>query len=114
MPRYTDQEVKKITKIQLDMVNNKIPFEAGERSILMVHPEFPVRNLKSYNKNLGKYLSGVGCYGPKSLPANWAKALLEATNYNSNVIQALKQQQNLYLQRDGKINNRLAQLLDGF
>lgn len=112
MPRYTDNEVEKITRIQLDMISNKIPFKVGEQNILEINSGFPVHNLKSYNNNLKKYLSGIGCYGHRSLPANWAKALLETTDNDLLVIAALLHQQELYLEKDGKVNKRLAALLD--
>ena len=111
MPRYTNDEVKQITQIQLAMVKNEMSYTEGEHSVLNIHSKFPVHNLQSYNNNLKKYLSGLGCYGPRSLPANWAKALLEATNNNSMIIQALNHQQELYLQNTGRNNRRLNHIL---
>lgn len=70
MARYTNDEVQKITKIKLDMLDGKIPYKVSEKQILEVNQEFPVHNLKGYNKNSEKYLSGIGCYGPRYLPLN--------------------------------------------
>ncbi len=109
--RYTYEQVKKITKIQLELAKGKIPMDVAEREILKVADFFPVHNLPQYNKRMKEYLAGVGSYG-FAFPSNWAKALLEETNYDKFVIQALQQQQNLYYEKDNRINNKLAQIIE--
>jgi len=109
--RYTYEQVKKITKIQLELAKDKIPMNVAEREILNIADFFPVHNLSQYNKRMKEYLAGIGSYG-FAFPSNWAKALLEETNYDKLVIQALQQQQNLYYEKDNKINNKLAQIIE--
>ncbi len=109
--RYTYEQVKKITKIQLDLANDKIPMNVAKREILKISDSFPVHNLPQYNKRIKDRLAGVGTYG-FGLPSNWAKALLEETNYDKLVIQALQQQLDLYYEKDGQINKKLAKVLE--
>lgn len=109
--RYTYEQVKQITKIQLKLAQDKLSMNVARREILNIADFFPVHNLPQYNKRLKEYLSGIGSYG-FAFPSNWAKALLEETNYNKLVLQALQQQQNLYYEKDGKINNKLAKILE--
>ena len=54
---------------------------------------------------------GIGTYG-FAFPSNWAKALLEATNNDKLVLQAFRQQQDLYLKKDGRINKNLEKILN--
>ncbi len=56
-------------------------------------------------------MNGVGSYG-FAFPSNWAKALLEATNNNALVVKAFREQQKLYSEKDGRINEKLQALLD--
>lgn len=108
--RYTYEQVKSITKIQLELAKDIISYEVAEREIKNIASTFPVHNLRQYNKRLKATLSGIGTYG-FAYPSNWAKALLEATNNDSLVITALTEQQNLYFKKDGKRNEKLDILL---
>jgi len=108
---YTEDQVRKITKIQLCLAKNELSTQAAEDKILKVSPTFPVQHLNSYNKRMQKYLEGTGEYG-FAFPSNWAKALLEETNNNPLVIKAFKEQQSLYLNKDGRINKKLDDLLN--
>ena len=108
--RYTYEQVKKITKIQIELAKDKISYEVAEREILKIASQFPVHNLRQYNKLMKQRLSGVGVYGLR-IPSNWAKALLEETNNDKLVIQALKEEQDLYFDKEGRINDKLDKLL---
>ncbi len=108
---YTEEQVSKITKIQLELARNKLSLKVAEDEILKVSPTFPIQHLISYNKRIQKYLTGIGEYG-FAFPANWAKALLEETNNNPLVIKAFREQQALYLEKDGYINKKLDYLLN--
>lgn len=110
--RYSYEQVKEITKIQLDFAKDKISSTVAEREILKVASNFPIHNIRQYNKRLKSTLAGVGTYG-FAFPSNWAKALLEETNNDSNVINAFKEQQNLYFDKDGRRNEKLDELLKG-
>jgi len=109
--RYTYKQVKDITKIQLELARDLIPTEVAKREILKVVDSFPVHNLSQYNKRMKDALTGIGKYG-FAYPSNWAKALIEETNYDKLVIQALKEQQKLYLEKDGEANKRIEKLLE--
>jgi len=109
--RYSVEQVREITKIQLDLAKEKIPLEVAQREITKIASSFPIHNLKQYNKRLKEYLQGVGSYG-FAFPSNWAKALLEETNNNNLVIQAFRRQQDLYLKKDGRINEKLETILN--
>ena len=54
-----------------------------------------------------KTLVGIGEYG-FGYPANWAQALLEMTSgkERAQIFKALKEQQRLYLEKDGKNNKK--------
>ena len=58
-----------------------------------------------------KTLVGIGEYG-FGYPANWAQALLEITSgeERAQIFQALKEQQRLYLEKDGKNNKKLEKI----
>ncbi len=109
--RYTYEQVKAITHIQLELARETMPIEAAEREVLKIASTFPIHNLRQYNKRLKEYLNGVGSYG-FAFPSNWAKALLEATNNNVLVVKAFREQQELYSEKDGRINEKLQTLLD--
>ena len=113
MAKYSSSEVLEITNIQLMMVNDSLPLEAACRRVLEIAPSFPVHNLNSYTSRMRKYLSGVGEYG-YAYPANWAQALIEATGENKLVIDAFKQQQQLYLEKEGRSNQKLAAILEQY
>ncbi len=108
---YTQEQVSKITKIQLRLARDEISLNGAEDEILKVSPTFPIQHLASYNARMQKYLLGIGEYG-FAFPSNWAKALIEETNYSPLVIKAFREQQALYLARDGRINQRLDDLLN--
>ena len=109
--RYTYEQVKKITKIQIELAKDKISYEVAEREILKIASQFPVHNLRQYNKLMKQRLSGVGVYGFR-IPSNWAKALLEETNNDKLIIQALKEEQDLYFDKEGRKNEKLDKLLN--
>lgn len=108
--RYTYEQVKAITKIQLKLAKELISYNVAEREILDIASSFPVHNIRQYNKRLKSTLAGVGTYG-FAFPSNWAKALLEETNCDSNVINAFEEQQSLYFEKDGRRNEKLDKLL---
>jgi len=108
---YTEDQVRKITKIQLRLAKNELSPREAEDEILKISSTFPVQNLNSYNKRMQKYLAGKGEYG-FAFPSNWAKALLEETNNNSLVIKAFREQQALYFEKDRRINKKLDDLLN--
>ena len=109
--RYSYEQVVNITKIQIKLANNIIGIEDAKKEILKIAEFFPVHNLNAYNKRLLDYLSGVGTYG-FAMPTNWAKALLQETNNDKKVLKALREQQDLYMQKDGTSNKKLTRLLD--
>jgi len=108
--RYSYEQVKAITKIQLELVKEKISSDVAEREILAIASSFPIHNIRQYNKRLKSTLAGIGTYG-FAFPSNWAKALLEETNYDSNVMNAFEEQQSLYFEKDGRRNEKLDNLL---
>ena len=108
---YTKDRVRNITKIQLRLARNELSTQTAEDEILKISPTFPVQHLNSYNKRIQKYLEGTGEYG-FAFPSNWARALLEETNNNPLVIKAFREQQALYLEKDGRINKKLNDLLN--
>jgi len=110
--RYTYEQVIAITKIQLQLAKEKISLEEASSKILEIADHFPIHNLVQYNKRFKKALIGVGEYG-FAFPSNWAKALLEITNNDAMVIKALKEQQRLYREKDGRVNQTLEDLLNG-
>ena len=109
--RYLYEQVRQITKIQIELAKDKISYEVAEREILKISSQFPVHNLRKYNKLLKQRLNGIGVYY-FSLPSNWAKALLEETNNDKLVIQALNEEQDLYSKKTGIRNKRLDELLN--
>lgn len=109
--RYKYEQVKQITKIQIELAKDKISYEVAEREILKIASQFPVHNLRQYNKLMKQRLSGVGVYGFR-IPSNWAKALLEETNNDKLVIQALNEEQDLYFDKEGRRNEKLDKLLN--
>ena len=110
--RYTYDEVKAITEIQVKLAKGEISFEAATKEVLKISERFPVHNLVQYNKQMKDRLNGTTNYG-LAIPSNWAKALLEVTGNDSMVIKALKEQQRLYKEKDGRSNQTLEDLLNG-
>jgi hypothetical protein len=108
--RYSYEQVLLITKVQIRLAKEYISLEEAKKEILQIADFFPVHNLPAYNKRLQSYLNGIGMYG-FAMPTNWAKALLEETNNSKEVLQALSQQQKLYMEKDGANNKRLTRLI---
>ena len=112
--RYTNDQVKEILKIIIELSKGFISYEVAERETLKIVPTYPAHNLKIYTNQMRKTLAGIGEYG-FSFPANWAQALLEITSgeERAQIFQALKEQQRLYLEKDGKNNKKLDRVLYG-
>ena len=110
--RYTNDQIKEILKIRIDLAKELISCEIAERETLKIIPTYPVYNLNSDAKRMQKTLAGIGQYY-LSYPANWAQALLEMTSgeERAQIFQALKEQQRLYLEKDGKNNKKLEKVL---
>ena len=109
--RYTYDEVKAITEIQVKLAKDEISLEDAKEKISKISKKFPLHNLTQYNKHMKDRLNGIGTYG-MAIPSNWAKALLEVTNNDPMVIKALKEQQKLYKEKDGRVNKTLMKLLE--
>jgi len=109
---YTNDQIKEILKIRIELAKGLISCEIAERETLKIVPTYPVHNLNYDAKRMQKTLAGAGqyylCY-----PANWAQALLEITSGEERVqiFKALKGQQRLYLEKDGKNNKKLEKVL---
>ena len=110
--RYTNDQIKEILKIIIELSKEFISYEVAERETLKIVPTYPAHNLKIYTNQMRKTLSGIGEYG-FGYPANWAQALLEITSgeERAQIFQALKEQQRLYLEKDGKNNKKLEKVL---
>ncbi len=109
--RYTYEQIKAITAVELKLAKGLISLKDAEEEVLKISPTFPIHNLTQYSKKLKNILSGIGEYG-LAFPANWAEVILEATNNDPLVIKAFRQQQNLYKEKDNRINKKLEALLD--
>lgn len=109
--RYTNEQIKGIVKILLLLAKEIISRENAEIEILKISDRFPVHSLSQYKRAYQDALKGIGRYG-FAFPSNWAKALIEETNKDPLVIQALRKQMDLYFSRNGKVNNKLKILLD--
>ncbi len=109
---YTNDQIKKILKIRIELAKELISCEIAERETLKIVPTYPVHNLNSDAKRMQKTLAGVGQYY-LSYPANWAQVLLEMTSgeEREQIFQALKEQQRLYLEKDGKSDKKLEKVL---
>jgi len=68
-PRYTHEEVKAITEVQVKFAKDLIPFEVASRNILNISDRFPVHNLMQYDKQMKDRLEGTTKYG-LAIPAN--------------------------------------------
>lgn len=110
--RYTNDQIKEILKIRIELAKELISCEIAERETLKIVPTYPVQNLISDAKRMQKTLVGIGEYG-FGYPANWAQALLEITSgeERAQIFKALKEQQRLYLEKDGKNNKKLEKVL---
>ena len=109
--RYTNDQIKEILKIRIELAKELISCEIAERETLKITPTYPVHNLISDAKRMQKTLAGIGEYG-FGYPANWAQALLEITGgeERAQIFKALKEQQRLYLEKDGKITKTLEKI----
>ena len=77
--RYTNDQIKEILKIIIELSKGFISYEVAERETLKIVPTYPAHNLKIYTSQMRKTLAGIGEYG-FVFPANWAQALLEITS----------------------------------
>ena len=109
---YTNDQIKEILKIRIELAKELISCEIAERETLKIVPTYPVHNLNYDAKRMQKTLVGIGEYG-FGYPANWAQALLEITSgeERAQIFKALKEQQRLYLEKDGKNNKKLEKVL---
>ena len=109
--RYTYEQVKAMTKIQVQLAKENISLATASREILKIADNFPVHMLPQSKKRMQNRFNGISQYG-FAHPANWAKALLEETHNDTMIIKALRVQQRLYLEKDGKNNQKLENLLN--
>jgi hypothetical protein len=107
MSKYTDEQINKICRLMVDYVNNNASDGKLINDVLAVAKDFPSANIIAEAKRLGRYMEGYGEYG-HALPANWARGLLAVTKDAPLVIKALTEQQQLYEEKDGKANGKLA------
>lgn len=111
-PKYSDDEIKNILEIRIKLAKNEIGYEEAKIQTLNPSKRYKIRNLKTHAKSMKeKTLKGIGECNPNSFPSNWAKILLEITQNDPLIIQALKDQQRLYLEKDGRNNKELEKLL---
>ena len=111
MVKYSYQQMLGIIDVIINCAQERISNRQAEQKILTIHSGYPVHNLKQEKRKANDYLSGKGWYG-YSYPAGWAKAFIEVTNNDSLVIKALREQQKLYLEKDGSFNNKLEEILN--
>jgi 3D (Asp-Asp-Asp) domain-containing protein len=109
--RYTYDQVKAITKIQVQLAHEKMSLSVAENEVTKIASSFPIQHLKQYNTRVISYLNGIGQHG-FAFPSNWAKALLEETNNDPLVVKAFRQQQELYLEKENRINQKLENILN--
>ena len=112
MKIYTHQNLVDLISLCIRHINDELSYEETESQVLYVIPSYPVKRLKQEIYRLRKVLEGKGRYG-LSYPANWFAAILEVTDNSDSVIQAAIEQQSAYLEKDGKVNKKLEQLLAG-
>ena len=112
MTKYNHNQLLEIMKACVDFIEGRIDYESAKKNVQSAAENYPIHNLRREISQARKYLSGEGIYG-FSYPANWAKAFIEVTNNNHSVIDALKEQQRLYLEKDGKKNMKLEEVLKG-
>ncbi len=106
MTEYTDEQVNQICRLMVTRVNNTISDENLINGVLAVAGGYTRKNIIKEAKRFGRYMKGHGEYG-YALPANWARGFLTVTNNDPLVIKALKEQQQLYENKHGKVNQRL-------
>ena len=110
--RYTNDQIKEILKIRIELAKELISCEIAERETLKIIPTYPVHNLNYDAKRMQKTLAGIGQYY-LSYPVNWAQILLEMTGgeERAKIFKALNEQQRLYLEKYGKNNKKLEKVL---
>ncbi len=101
-----------IISIIIDCAEEKIDIKTAGAGVARVEKDYPIRNMKQEVKKAKDYLAGRG-YSYYKYGAGFAKAFLEITNNDPEVIKALREQQALYLEKDGKNNGKLERVLDG-
>lgn len=111
--KYTFDQQKNIIGILVECANENIDYKQAERAIAAINCDYPLHNVAIEVKKVRKYLDGNGYYG-YAYPSGWAKALIEVTNEDPKVIQALKEQQRLYKERDGRANGKLEAILNSY
>lgn len=111
MSKYSYEQMLKIMKILIDCDDGEIPTKTAAIQVLEAAPTYPIHNLNKELSKVKKYRSGRGAYG-YSYPAGWSKAFIEVTSKDPNVINALKEQQKLYQEKDGSFNNKLQDVLN--
>nr|WP_314478162.1 hypothetical protein [uncultured Campylobacter sp.] len=110
--RYTNDQIKEILKIHIELAKELISCEIAERETLKIVPTYPTHNLNNDAKRMQKTLAGIGQHY-LSYPANWAQVLLEMTSCEerAQIFKALNEQQRLYLEKYGKNNKKLEKVL---
>ena len=61
--RYTNDQIKEILKIRIELAKELISCEIAERETLKIVPIYPAHNLKFYTNQMRKTLAGIGEYG---------------------------------------------------
>ena len=60
---YTNDQIKEILKIIIELSKGFISYEIAERETLKIVPIYPAHNLKFYTNQMRKTLAGIGEYG---------------------------------------------------
>ncbi len=58
--RYTNDQIKEILKIRIELAKELISCEIAERETLKIAPTYPAHNLKIYTNQMRKTLAGIG------------------------------------------------------
>ena len=110
MAKYSHQNLVDLIRLCIRQIDGELSYEETESQALYVIPSYPVKRLRQEIYRLTKVLEGKGDYG-FSYPANWFAAILEVTDNSGSVIQAASEQQSAYLEKDGRANKKLDQIL---
>jgi len=113
MAKYTHEQRLMVLEICSDCAEGILPISLAEEKVKAAVPIYPYQNLSGEVSRFKNYMAGRGAYG-YGYPATWAKALIELSKTSPKVIQALKTQQQLYYERDGKNNANMAKLLENY
>jgi hypothetical protein len=111
MSKYTHQQMIDILRICQDLGNGNLSLSTARQKVRSISSNYPIQTLETETARVIKYLEGQSTFG-YGYAATWAEALLEMTNNNSKVISALREQQNVYLNKTGKNNRKLERLLN--